>query len=191
MPGLARDPVGQVRYPARMIRRPPPREAGDREIQSAPEQVNGTGLTEKGSSEPVVYPVDGHQGLVVALHGFLIIGPVAVIRAERDGVGDLVRRVAEGRCAAEVGNQLHELRAERRDGGRLERERRLATVAAGAEDPMVVKVEQNLCARAVGDRRGGQASDASVRAAWTSSVISTASLTRTPPVSRTVFQFRP
>src|SRR5690606_17956226 len=88
--GFLRHAVRQRRDARGGERRAPAREAGDREIQRAPEQVDGTGLAEKRSSELVEYPVHGHQGLVVAPYGLMVIGPVAMILTEGGGEGHLV-----------------------------------------------------------------------------------------------------
>src|SRR6266581_2682265 len=45
--GIASHPIGKVGYSARMSRCRAPRESSDREIEGAPEEVNGTGLAIK------------------------------------------------------------------------------------------------------------------------------------------------
>jgi hypothetical protein len=105
-----------------MQRSAPSRKAGDGQIESAPEQVNRAGFAEKGGPERFEHPVDRHQRVMEALNGGAVIGPFAMILAERHGVRHFVRLAVEGRRAAEFGNQPDEIGVERRHRGRPEHE---------------------------------------------------------------------
>src|SRR5690606_21497593 len=106
---------------------------------------------------PVEHLVDRYQGPVEALDGFTVIGTVAIVFGEGDRVRHLVRSAIEGRRAAEFRNQLYEACMECCDCRRPEIERCLTTVAAGADDLVLAKVEQDLDTGSVGYGRGCQA----------------------------------
>src|SRR5690606_30999724 len=114
-----------------------PRKACDGEIETAPEQVNGAGLAEKGCAESIEHSVNCEQRLLEALHRVAVVGSVAMVFRERDGVGYLVRSSMEGRRAVEIPNQLDETIMEVRDGHWLERERRGSAIAASTYDQMI------------------------------------------------------
>jgi hypothetical protein len=63
-------------------RRAPAGEAGDGEVESAPEQVDGAGLAEEGGTKPVEDPVHRYQGLMEVPHGLAVVRPVAAILGE-------------------------------------------------------------------------------------------------------------
>lgn len=139
-----------------MERRAAAGEAGDGDVEAAPEQVDGAALAEEGRAEALEHAVDRQQRLMEARDRLGVIGAVAVILGEGHRVGDFVRAAVEARRAAEVGDQPAELLVELGDGHRPQREGSGATVAGGADNAVIVEVEQDLDAGTVMDHRRRQ-----------------------------------
>src|SRR5690606_22068918 len=78
------------------------REARNCKIKTPPEEVNRTGLAEKGGPETIEDSVDSRQGMMEALNGVAVIGPVAMILGEGYRIGYLVRLSVERRRATEL-----------------------------------------------------------------------------------------
>ena len=120
--GLARHRIRQAREPARMRRGRAPREAGDGEVEGAPEQVDGRDLAENARSEVLEHAIDAHQRPVEALHGLAVVGPNLRVRSERHWIWHLVRAAVDTEPSPNPRHRLGGTREEVRDAHRLQRE---------------------------------------------------------------------
>ena len=73
--GLARDLVRQPGNAARMQRRRSPGEARHRDVEAAPEEMDGADLAEIAGAKPLQHPVDRDARLKEAVDRVRVIGP--------------------------------------------------------------------------------------------------------------------
>src|SRR3569833_4561761 len=119
-----------------MARSGPPRKAGHRQIEAAPEEMHGTDLAQKSGTISFEDAIDGHQRAEVTRNGLSIVGAHFLIRGERNGMRQFARLAEVFRCRAEVAEQLNEPRVKVGHRHALETELCAAPVRGDADlDP--------------------------------------------------------
>ncbi len=98
--GFARDPVGQPRNTARMLRRRPAREARDGKIEAAPPEVDRARLAREARAEALEHRHHRREGGAQSISGIAVVIARRLVLGERNGVRNLVRHSVEVRRQA-------------------------------------------------------------------------------------------
>ena len=153
------DPGTAVRRTARMRRRRASREPGHRQIETAPEEVDGADLADEASPELMEHAVALHQAAPEPVDRLAVIAGVFDVLIEgRVEARHLDRHRPHPRRQPELVEVGHELVVEVGHGPRLELHRPPLPVVGGDAETMVLEVEVDLeGAVAVRDRRRGEA----------------------------------
>ena len=161
--GLAGHGVGQAWDAARVQRRPPAGKARHRQVEAAPEEVNGADFAEEARPESRKHAMRGKQDAPEAIGEIAIVGGVEAVPAEGDAAGDLAGQRVDRRVEPEFGERRHHLTVEL--GHRFRREHDLAGMVVARLHPKEVidEIEIDLeGAVAGGHRRGRQAASGHV-----------------------------
>ncbi len=141
---FARHGIGQSGYAARVRRRPPPREAGDGQIEAAPEEVYGARLAEKAAAEALENTIGLDEDAPESVCGLAIVSSMDAILGEGDRVRHLVRPFRDTDGNAEIVQQAEQAVMEVGDGLRLEPERPLRPGARANEEPLRDEIKLDL-----------------------------------------------
>ncbi len=142
--GLARDPVGEVRYAAGVQGSAPPGEARHREVEAPPEEVHRAHLAPVTAPELLEHAVGLDQRQEEPVGGFRIVRPVRPVLVEGGLVLDLVRLPMDPHLEAEGRQALEDLSIEVRDRLRLEGDALLGPVARLHAQNMLDEVEVDV-----------------------------------------------
>ncbi|MNQ73402.1 hypothetical protein D3C85_881310 [compost metagenome] len=127
--GLARHRIWQMRHPSRMQGRRPSREPRHRQIERAPEQLDGTALAQKPCAKQVEHPVHLHQSPPVVTRDLGVIDAKPLVQRKGRRLGHFVgRQVDAARHAQRAQGVLH-LGVEVGDGPGFQHNPALASVA--------------------------------------------------------------
>ena len=137
--GYTNDCIGQVRRAAGVEESWATREARDREIEAAPEEMHQTGLAQEAGAESREQRVRDNEGAPEAVRGIGVVGAVNFIGRKRDRVVHLVWSRADGDMHPEHGQRIEQFAVERRD--RFGRECDARFTAAAGEDGELVRDE--------------------------------------------------
>src|SRR5262249_9461137 len=141
---LARNPVGEVRYAARVARCRATREARHGEVEAAPEEVDGAALADEAGAERLHDPVGLDEHAPEALGVFGVVGRVSSVLRERDGGVDLVGARVDVDLEVELPKGLHHGIVEGGDRARLESDRAARALARLDEELVRDEVEVDL-----------------------------------------------
>src|SRR5262249_37670720 len=125
---FARDRIRQVRNPARMRRRRSPGKSCHGKIETAPEKMNRTALSEQARSKILKPPIRLNKSAPESVRVFRIVSAMLLVFVERNRIRNLVRdHVDLYRQVQSVERLLHRL-VKICYASRLERDHRLAAV---------------------------------------------------------------
>ncbi len=160
--GLAGDTVGQAGNAAGMLGRLMAGEAGDGEVEAAPEEMDRAGLAAKTGAEAIEHRHDPRQGVVQPAGAVALIIARRMIVCEADRFGDLVGLAVEGRGQTVPFEHRDQPRVQLGDGLALERQEILAAVADAQGHAVAAEVERQSegAALAGGGREDGKAAGA-------------------------------
>ena len=141
---LAGHVVGQSRNAAWVEWSGTPGEAGHCEIEAAPREMDWADLPDIGGAKPIEHAVDRDHRLEKTSYSVGVLGPRLPIVSKRNGIGNFIWATVELRTAAELSDQVQEVRVKLRNGHRAKRESRSASIRCCANGCMVEKVERVL-----------------------------------------------
>ena len=125
--------IGQVRDAAWMSWCRSPGESGHREIEAAPEKMNGARLAEERSLELLQRAIGREQHTMKAPHVFRIVSLMHVVFRERNRIRNFVRTAADGDVQAQITESMEQAGVKCSD--RLGLQRQCACrPTAGADD---------------------------------------------------------
>ncbi len=131
--------------------------ACDRQIEAAPEEMDGAGLPQEASPKLFHHAIALHQSPPEAVRILGIIGAVNVVLAERDRAGDLARLFANLHFDIDIGERLHDSGVKIRHASRPQLHSPMAAVAHVDVEKVSVEIELDFEGTLpVGDRRGRQ-----------------------------------
>ena len=155
--GLPGDPIRQVGDPARVRGGRPSGEAGHREVEAAPEEMNGAVLADEPRPEALEDAVHLEQDPPESLRGRRVVGGVRPVLGEGNRVLDLVGPTVDRHREPQPLQGGHERAVEVRGRLGLEGHHPGLVVTGGDEELVLQEVEVDLeGAIPVGDGRGGQ-----------------------------------
>src|SRR6516162_9445657 len=126
--GFARDRVGQAGHTPGMARCRPPGEAGHREVEAAPKEMDRARLAQKAGAKALEDAIDLHQRAPEAMGSGAVVGSVGVVLRKADGVRHLVRHLVDDHRDADAVEQIDQ--AVMKVGNRLRLEWELPGIAA-------------------------------------------------------------